>query len=161
DAVILEPASRLVAVLELDGGLEGLEGVEVLDLDDGGFGEVTVLQVDAAVDVGLEAHVALLHDALGDAEEAADVAEGAREEEDGLGGAEVGLGDDVQERRAGAVLVHEGVVDGAAAGGLVEQLAGVFLEVGADDADAAWRGGKVGEALRVGGGKLDRAVEAE
>src|SRR5689334_23591996 len=49
------------------------------------------------VDVGFEAHVALLHDALRDAEVAADAAEFFAEEAGFLGRVEVGFGDDRSE----------------------------------------------------------------
>ena len=55
-----------------------------------------------------------------------------------LGRADVGLGDDLEQRHAGAVVVDErvlGVVDAAAAAD-VQRLAGVLFEVRARDADA-------------------------
>jgi hypothetical protein len=52
-----------------------------------------------------------------------------------VAGGEVGFGDDFEEGSGGAVEVDDGEVDGVSAGGFVEEFAGVFLEVGAADAD--------------------------
>ena len=54
-----------------------------------------------------------------------------------LRGWQVGLADDLQQRRAGAVEIDQAVAAGARF--VVQHLAGVFFEVGADDADRAWR----------------------
>ncbi len=93
------------------------------------------LRLDDDVDVGLEAHVAPLHDAFGDAEVPADVAQRAGKEDDLLGAVQVRLGDDLQQRCAGAVEVDDGIIDRCAARPFVQQLAGIFFEVGAADAD--------------------------
>ena len=91
---------------------------------------------DVQVDVGVAAQAPLLHVAVGDFEVGEQqlqlVEVGVR-----LGPrAEVGLGDDFQQRRAGAVEIDQAVA--AAARLVVQVLAGVLFEVGADDADPLW-----------------------
>ena len=79
-------------------------------------------------------------------------------------GGEVRLGDDLQQRRAGTVEVdvaaggkgRVGVAELQVRGQLVQQLARVFLEVGAGDADGRTRRGSllgvnVGVGVGVGG----------
>ena len=88
---------------------------------------------DVQIDVGVAAQAALLHVAVGDSE----IGEQQFQLVEigvGLGPrAQIGLGDDFQQRRAGAVQVDAAVA--AAARFVVHVLAGVFFEVGADDAD--------------------------
>ncbi len=93
--------------------------------------------------------------------EAADVAEGLREEDDLPGGGEIRLGDDLEEGRAGAVEIDDGEVDGGAAGRVVEELAGVLFEVGADDADAARGKVVVDGVVIMEVREVNGAVEAE
>ena len=152
----------------LDRAADGLEAVEVFDLDDGCLDEVAVTECEVAVDVGLEPHVALLQHTLARAEEAADVAEGLAEDDDLFGGLKVWLRHHFEQGGSGAVEVEDGMVDRAATGCIVQELAGVLLEVGADDADAARRGVVVysdGTAAllveREGAGDVERTVEAE
>ena len=67
--------------------------------------------------------------------------------------ANVGLGDDLEQRRSGAVQVDQAVA--AAPRFVVKVLAGIFFEMGADDADPPRLG-----RLRVGR-DLEPAVGAE
>ena len=130
------------------GTFDAAEAVEIFDFGDGGFESFAGVE-DVEVDVGFEAHVALLHDALGDAQVAADAAEFFAKEAGFLGGVEVGLSDDFKQGGAGAVEVdlrEAGVA-------FVEEFAGVFLEVGAADAD--------GFETTVGEGQFDGAFAAE
>ena len=91
-------------------------------------------RVDMQVDVGIDAQAPFLHVAVGYAE--------IRQQqlqlvEIGLGlgrRTHVGLADDFQQRRAGAVQIDAAV--GLAGRFVVHALAGVFFQVGADDADS-------------------------
>ena len=90
-------------------------------------------------DVPVDAQAPLLHVHVGDAELADRGAEELRPLPGLGGGADVGLGDDLDQRRTAAVEVHErgaGAVDPA---GLADvgQLGRVLLQVGAMDADVA------------------------
>ena len=110
-------------------------------------------RVDVQVDVGIDPQAAFLHVAVGDAEV---VQQQFQLGEIGLGlgrRAHVGLADDFQERRAGAVQVDAAV--GLAGHFVVHALAGVFFEVGADDADP------LGRKLALGIADLQPAVVAQ
>ena len=89
--------------------------------------------VDVQIDVGVDAQAAFLHVAVGDAQ----VGEQQLElGQIGLGfgrRAHVGLADDFQQRRAGPVQIDAAV--GLAGQLVVHALAGVFFQVGPDDAD--------------------------
>ena len=135
-AAIALPRLDLAHHLVLDGALHGLEAVQVLHLDHRGADLGAVLERDGHVHVGLEAHVALLHHALGHAKEAAEIAQFLREGHHLIGAVEVGRGDDLEQRRAGAIEIDQASVVVETAGQLVAQLAGVLLQVRADDADA-------------------------
>ena len=67
-----------------------------------------------------------------------------------LGGADVGLGDDLEERRPGAIEVDEAdpAPVGGRAGG-VDELGGVLLEVGAPDPERKLNCGGRSERPRV------------
>jgi len=130
-----EPLVELALDFVGGGLFEDGEAVEVFDLGNGGFVDGAGLVGDVEVDVRLESHVAHLHVALGDAEVLDDFLELLREGGDLFGGGEVGFGDDFEEGGSGAVEIDDGVVDGVAAGGFVEELSGVFFEVSAADAD--------------------------
>jgi hypothetical protein len=107
-----------------------------------------VLVGDVDVDVRLEPHVAHLHLPLGDAEELDELLQLLGEQGDVPRRLEVGLGDDLQQRRAGPVQVDDAVVDAEPAGGLVQQLAGVLLQVRPADADRHRPPGVVGQLER-------------
>ncbi len=94
-------------------------------------------RVDVQVDVGIHPQAPFLHVAVGDAQV---VQQEFQLREIGLGlgrRAHVGLADDFQERRAGPVQVDAAV--GLARRLVVHALAGVFFEVGADDANPLGR----------------------
>ena len=107
----------------MQGLLDGPEAVEVLDLDDRRGDRLAVLG-DVKVDVGIAPQRAFLHLAVGDLQ----VAQGQPQLLEAAAGvgraADVGLGDDLEERNARAVQVDLG--EAAVA---VHQLAGVFLEM--------------------------------
>ena len=107
----------------MQGLFDGPEAVQVLDLDDRRGDRLAVL-VDVEVDVGVAAQRAFLHLAVGDFE----IAQGQPqlfEAAAGIGrAADLGLGDDLEQRNARAVQVDLGKAAVA-----VRQLAGVFLEV--------------------------------
>ena len=165
DGLAVVEGVGLAAQLVFEGADDGLDGVDVfhfhadakLGLADGAEGEA-----------GLEPQVAFLHLALAHAQVAEDDGEGVHVGV-GLGdAAQVGLGDDLDEGRAGAIEVHHGHrgdagagagVEGAALGfeergGVVgvDELAGVFLDVDVVDAHRA------GVAVDV---EVDGAVHAE
>ena len=110
-------------------------------------------RVDVQVDVGVDPQAAFLHVAVGDAEV---VQQQFQLGQIGLGlgrRAHVGLADDFQERRAGPVQVDAAV--GLAGHFVVHALAGVFFQVGADDADP------LGRKLALGIADLQPAVVAQ
>src|SRR5699024_11368336 len=89
-------------------------------------------------DVDVGADVAALHPRLGDVQRAEDVAQGAHVRGGDLGGAPLRvrdrLGDDLDQRHAGAVVIDLGVgraVDAPGGAADVGVLAGVLLHVGA------------------------------
>ncbi len=100
-------------------------------------GVATVGRVDVQVDVGVDAQAALLHVAVGNAQIVQQQLQ-LGEVGLGLGGrAEVGLADDFQKRRAGPIQIDAAV--GLAGHLVVHAFAGVFFEMGPDDADALAR----------------------
>ena len=125
--------------LVADDLLDPTEGVDVLGLRAGSQRRVGRL---AQGDVDVRAHVAALHARLGDAQGPEDVAQGAH-----VGGGDLrrpgagaldGSGDDLHQRHAGAVVVHQGVagaLDTAVGTPDVGVLAGVLLHVGPLDRD--------------------------
>ena len=131
--------------LVLDGAADVAHGVDVLDLDDRGLVAVGIDEVH----VRLAAQVAFLHVAVRRAEERDDLAQGVDVALGLRGGGHVGLADDLEQRRAGAVEVHARLVAALVVGGL----AGVLLEVRAADAHDL--------GLAVVAVDLDAAVEAE
>ena len=90
-------------------------------------------RVDVQIDVGVDPQAALLHVAVGDAEVGQQQLQFGQIGLGFGGRAQVGLADDFQQRRAGAIQVDAAV--GLAGRFVVHALAGVFLQVGADDAD--------------------------
>ena len=148
-------------MLVLDGANDRAEAVEVLHLDDRGGHRASVAKRQHAVDVGLEADVALLQHAKACAHEPHGVAEPAAEGLDLFCAREVGLGDDLEQRGAGAVEVNDGVVDGLPARRFVEQLARVFFEVCARDAYPRARSIELGLAAVAKHRDLDRTLEAQ
>ena len=130
-------ASRLDNVdlaldLVFDRLLDEAEGVDVLQL---GAGAEFLLAEGADRDVGVAAEGALLEVAVADAEIDDDLVQ-LLEVGDGLvGAAHVRLGDNLQQRRAGAVEVDQRAA-GALGALAVEEFAGILLHVDAGDADA-------------------------
>ncbi len=122
---IFLPLAVLAVGLELEGTFNGSEAVQVLDLDDR-RGDGLAVFFDVEVDVGIAAERAFLHLAVGDAEVAEGEAQFFETSLGVLGGANVGLGDDLQEGDTRAVQVDLGEAAGA-----VGELAGVFFEVDA------------------------------
>jgi hypothetical protein len=115
--------------LEVDRLLQEAEAVEVLDLAPRAEG----LPGAADADVGVAAEAPLLHVAVADAEPDDQRVQRARVLHRLDARAHVGLGDDLQQRRAGAVEVDPG----HAVEVLVQALAGVLLEVRARQPHAA------------------------
>ena len=90
---------------------------------------------EAHADVGVAAQRTLLHVAVGDAAVEQDLLEARQVLEGLVRGADVGLGDDLGQRRAAAVQVEIGARGGVGKA-VVEALAGVLFHVQAGDADA-------------------------
>ena len=132
DAATVFDDADLALDLVLDGGADVAEAVDVFDL---GFGAEFVRALEHDADVGVAAEGAFFHVAVGDAGVEEDLFELGEVLEDFVGGAEVGLGDDLDERRAAAVEVDVGA-GGGVGEAVVEALAGVFFHVEAGDADA-------------------------
>ena len=87
--------------------LESAETVEVFHFDDRRLHHRTIGKLKHQIDVGLEAHVPLLHDSLGDPEKSTEIAQLLRESHHIVGAVEVGCGDYFEERRACAVEIDE------------------------------------------------------
>ena len=129
--------------LVADGVFDGAQRVDVLGL---GADAEAFAAVRAQRDVGVAADVAAFHLGVRDAEVLDDLADRGHVGLGELGRAAAGaldrLGDDLDQRHAGAVVVHQRVVralDAAGGAAHVGQLAGVLLHVGAFDLDAEHR----------------------
>ena len=124
----------LAGHLVVDGPAQRAQRVDVLDL---AAGAVRLARA-AHRDVGVDAQRALLELAVGGADGHEDGAQLLDVGAGVVGRAQVGLRDDLEQRDAGPVVVHEGVLGAvdAAAAALVGGLAGVLLQVGPGDADA-------------------------
>src|SRR5690606_30243922 len=138
----LLPDANLALDLEIDGLLEEAEGVEVLDLDPRAESCLAPL---ANRDVGIAAQRALLEVAVVDADVDEDAAQVLEVLDRFVRAANVGCAHDLHERHAGAVEIH---ARGAALG-IVEVLARVLLQVGADDADLLLALGCVDDEVAV------------
>ncbi len=114
--------------LELDGPLQEAEGVDVLDLGAGAEGR---LALGAHRDVGVHPEGPLLHVAVADADPAHQLVDLAGIGHRLLGGAQVGLGDDLEQRCSRPVQIDPGVAMKI----LVQRLARVLFQVGPGDAD--------------------------
>ena len=132
--------SGLTANLVLDGLLDAAERVHILGL---GTGAVRSVRARAQRDVHVSAHVALLHTSVGDVQRAHDVADGAHIGTGDFGSAVARtldrLGDDLNQRHTGTVVVDQRVVgafDTAVGATHVGVLAGVVLDVRALDRHA-------------------------
>ena len=118
----------------------------------------SALQHDAHIGVATQA--ALFHVAVGDAGVEEDLLELGEVFEGLVGGAEIGLGDDFDERRSAAVEIDIGA-GGGVREPVVEALAGVFFHVQAGDADGLrdWVPGRVegghGEGAVLGDGLVE------
>ncbi len=135
-----------------DHGIAGLDGCALpLDLIGDGIAYVPdgvhVLHFHLGVqligarrtdgDVGVGPHGAVLHAALGSAHVAHQRAQRLEELHGLVGGAEVGLGDDLHQRHTGAIEVNQ--ADGGAALHLMHQLGHIFLHMDVMDAQEAGR----------------------
>ena len=114
--------------------MQVLEGVHVLQL-----GLHAQLRGAAATqaDVAVAAHGAFLHGAVGDADGQIDLTQLLHEQARLFRRAQIRFGDQLDERRAGAVVVHQRVRsarDTALVAADVDHLAGVFLHMDARDA---------------------------
>src|SRR5215210_1002344 len=136
-----------------EAALDEAKGVHVLELGLGAEGAVGV----ADAHVGVNAQLALLHVGLGDAYGPEDGTKLGRRRSRGLRGGDVGLSDDLYERGAAPVEVHERADRAVHPARLshVHVLGGILFEVEARDADPDRAFG--GPALEVGVG-ADRLV---
>ena len=131
DAAAVLQRLDLPADFVVDRLLQEAERVEVLDL---AAGAEFRLPDRAHRDVGVDAEAAFLHVAVADADPGHQRVQRAGVGH-GLGaGAHLRLGDDFQQRRAGAVEVDAG----HAVEVLVQRLAGVLFQVGAGEVDASF-----------------------
>ena len=123
--------------------MQALKRVEVLEL---GLGAQLGLAAAAQRHVAVAAHGTLLHGAVRNAQRHKDATELFHKQASLLGRAQVGLGDELDERRAAAVVVDERLGRGgnAALGAAhVHHLGGVLLHVDTQDAN----GHRVGTVL--------------
>ena len=125
---------RLTADFVGQAVVEVFEGVHVLEL--GLYAELG-RPAAAQADVAVAAHGAFLHRAVGDADGEEDLVQLLHEQARFLGRAQVGLGDELDERRARTVVVDKGMRcarDAALVAADVNHLARVFLHMDARDA---------------------------
>ena len=150
---LLKDAPALLQHLGLTADLVGqpvvevLEAVHVLEL---GLHAELRLAAAAQAHVSVAAQAPLLHRAVGDADGEVDLAQLLHEQARLLGRAQIGLGDELDERRAGAVVVHErvrGSGDAPFPAAHVHHLTRVLLHVDARDAHV--RGVALGRAHDV------------
>ena len=168
------PASRLLhshahdsarrkKLVELPFGLmanrtiHGSKTVEVLNFDYWRSKLPTVGGIDHEVDVGLETHVALLHDPLGHPEKSADGTKFPSEGHHVFGTIEIGFGHDFEQRRTGSVEIHQTSGVSNATGKLVTEFPRVLLKMGSGDSDPAYPPVGVGTHRR----NIDRTVETQ
>ncbi len=118
--------------LVLEGGADEAEGVDVLHL---GLGAELLLAAGADADVGVAAEGAFLHVAVADGGVEEDLLEAGEVFVGLVGGADVGLGDDLYKWCPAAVEVDVGARGGVGEA-VVDALAGVLFHVQAGDADA-------------------------
>ena len=114
--------------------MQGLEGVHVLQL---GLHPKAALPAPPQRDVAVAAHGPFLHRAIRYAKREIDLAQLLHEQARLFRRAQIRLGDQLHERRARAVVVHEaflGAVDAAFRAAHVHHLCRVFLQVDARDA---------------------------
>lgn len=131
----------------LDAGADAGDGIEILHL-----GARAVLVAGLADgDIHIAAHLTLFHVAVGDAGLREHHAQGVEEGDGLVGGTQVGRGDDLEERGAGAVVVDEG------AGAGVGEFADILLEVGVVEADVF----VLAHDIARGAGELDLDASAE
>ncbi len=122
---------------------------EAVDILDFGFGSEFVRALQSDADVGVAAQRSLLHVAVGDAGVEENFFQAREVFEGFVGGADVGLGDNLNQRSSAAVEVEIGAGSGVGKP-VVEALAGVFFHVQPGDADAlhgAVRCGHLDEAV--------------
>ena len=89
--------------------LDAAEAVEVFHLDDRRRDEAAIGLRHVDVDVGVAAQAAFLHLAIGDADLAQEQPQFFEIRFRLLRGVEIGLGDDFQQGRAGAIEIDEGI----------------------------------------------------
>ena len=132
DAAAVFEDADLALDLVLQRSADVAEAVDVLDF---GLGAVLRCALQHDADVRIAAQGTLFHVAVGDAGIEQDFLELGEVLEGLVGCAEVGLGDDLDQRRAAAVEVDVGARGGVGKA-VVEALAGVLFHVQARDADA-------------------------
>ena len=137
DFAIFTPTCHLRISLKFNGAAQGLEGVEILHLNNRRLHFRAIGQLNDHVDVGLEAHVALLHDSLSNTKESAHPAQFLRKCNYIRCTIKVGCGDHFQERRARAIEIHQRTFIMVPTRQFVAELAGVLFEVRTNDSNAA------------------------
>ena len=139
--------------LVLEGGADVAEAINVFYF---GLGAELFGAFEHDADIGVAAEGAFFHVAVGDAGVEEDFLEAGEVFEGFIRGAEVGFGDDFNERGAAAVEVNVGA-GGGIGEAVVEALAGVFFEMEAGDADGLGVAGSVGDgdASELGQGLVE------
>ena len=121
----------------------GAKTIQVLDLDERrGLSNAACRRVDVQVDVSVNPQAAFLHVAVGDTEVIQQQFQLGEIRLGLFGRPQIGLADDFQQRRAGSIQIDAAV--GPATGFVVHTLAGVFLEMGTEDADLPLDSGPIG-----------------
>ena len=123
--------------LKLNSSAQGLEGVEILHFNNRRLHFRAIGQLNDHVDVGLEAHVALLHDSLSNTKESAYPAQFLRKCHYIRCTIKVGCSDHFQERRAGAIEINQRTFVVEPARQFMAELASVLFKVRTNDSNAA------------------------
>ena len=123
--------------LKLNGSAQGLEGVEILHFNNRRLHFCAIGKLNDDVDVGLEAHVALLHDSLSNTQESTDSAQFLRKCNYIGCAIKVWCGDHFQERRASAIEIDQRTFIMVPTRQFMTELASVLFKVRTNDSNAA------------------------
>ena len=141
DFAVFTPTRHLRLGLKLNGSAQGLEGVEILHFNNRRLHFRAIGQLNDHVDVGLEAHVALLHDSLSYTKESAYPAQFLRKCHYIRCTIKVGCSDHFQERSAGAIEINQRTFVVEPARQFMPELACVLFKVRTNDSNAACSAG--------------------
>ena len=137
DFAIFTPTRHLRISLKFNGAAQGLKGVEILHLNNRRLHFCAIGKLNDDIDVGFEAHVALLHDSLSHTKESAYPAQFLRKCHYIRCTIKVWCSDHFQERRAGAIEINQRTFVVEPARQFMAELASVLFKVRTNDSNAA------------------------